>query len=267
MRVLPLATDVRTLIGKSVLTPDKEAALLARHNKEKFVAVDVAGGRKVLLTPHGELPNGLFLDPAGECALEVDHKALTATASAAPLEQSMLVSMRGAAQTREAVERAMSQYCGEFLPSAVVTTYGFVGAGTKVVCCVCALSQDLTNYWAGRWLAEWTLEVPSGASVGTLTGKVQLHVHYFEDGNVQLDDSVLHQTEVKADAGVGEAFASAVREFELQFLAKFEDIYQTMSEGVLQGLRRRLPVTRTKYDWDKLSVAKLASEMTALGNK
>ena len=65
MRVLPLATDVRTLIGKSVLTPDKEAALLARHNKEKFVAVDVAGGRKVLLTPHGELPNGLFLDPAG----------------------------------------------------------------------------------------------------------------------------------------------------------------------------------------------------------
>ena len=44
-------------------------------------------------------------------------------------------------------------------------------------------------------------------------------------------------------------------------------IYQNMSETVLQGLRRRLPVTRTKFDWDKLSVSRLASEVAALGTK
>ena len=262
----PRATDVRTLVGKSVLTADKEVALLARCNKEQFAAVE-AGGRRVLITPHGELPNGLFLDPSGECALEVDHKALTASQSSTPLEQSLLVSLRGAAQMREAVDAAMQQYCGEFLPSGVVTTYGFVGAGTKIVCCVCALSQDLSNYWAGRWRAEWLLEVPSGGSVGQLTGKLACHVHYFEDGNVQLDDSAVHQTELKADAAVGENFVNSVRGFETQFIGKFEEIYQNMSENTLQGLRRRLPVTRTKYDWDKLSVAKLANDIQSLGNK
>ena len=41
-----------------------------------------------------------------------------------------------------------------------------------------------------------------------------------------------------------------------------EEIYATMSETVLQGLRRRLPVTRVKFDWDnKASVHKLASEL------
>ena len=41
-----------------------------------------------------------------------------------------------------------------------------------------------------------------------------------------------------------------------------EETYATMSETVLQGLRRRLPVTRVKFDWDnKASVHKLASEL------
>ena len=41
-----------------------------------------------------------------------------------------------------------------------------------------------------------------------------------------------------------------------------EETYATMSETVLQGLRRRLPVTRVKFDWEnKASVHKLASEL------
>ena len=45
-------------------------------------------------------------------------------------------------------------------------------------------------------------------------------------------------------------------------LLKLEDIYSNMSDTVLQGLRRRLPVTRVKFDWDnKASVHKLASEL------
>ena len=53
-----------------------------------------------------------------------------------------------------------------------------------------------------------------------------------------------------------------VKEYESEFNAGMEDIYVSMSEQVLQGLRRRLPVTRVKFDWDnKASVHKLASEL------
>ena len=41
-------------------------------------------------------------------------------------------------------------------------------------------------------------------------------------------------------------------------------IYQTLSESVLNALRRRLPITKVKFDWDnKASVHKLASELNA----
>ena len=70
-QIANVVDDVRTLVGPAIFTADKEAALLARVNKERFKAVDV-GGRKVLLTPHGDRPDGTFLDPAGACALDVE---------------------------------------------------------------------------------------------------------------------------------------------------------------------------------------------------
>ena len=101
-----------------------------------------------------------------------------------------------------------------------------------------------------------------GGSIGVLTGKVVVSVHYFEDGNVQLDDKAVFQCEISATPSeVGTEFVGKVREQEQQFMTKLEDIYSNMSESVLQALRRRLPVTRTKFDWDKLAVAKLASDL------
>lgn len=139
-----------------MLTSDKEAALLAQANKEKFAAVDV-GGTQVLLTPHGELPSGEFLDPASGCALVVDHKALTAHKSGTPLSEQQLASAQGAASVRDSVDRAMQRYRSDFLPKGVVTTYGTSGAGTKVVCCVSAINAELTNYWAGQVAATLPL--------------------------------------------------------------------------------------------------------------
>ena len=258
-------TDVRTLVGSDVLTPDKEAGLLARVNVEKFAAVDCCG-KKVLLTPFGELPGGLFLDPDEPCALSVNHKALTATKSDEPVDAATLASMNEPATSamRSAVDAAMQKYVSGCMPDGVVTTYGATEGVSRITCCIAAQSANLENYWAGRWQSEWVLEVPSGGSIGTLTGKVSVSVHYFEDGNVQLDDKVVFQTEV-AVADVGTAFAAKVKEFDTQFYLKLEDIYSGLSEDVLQNLRRRLPITKMKFDWDKLSVSSLAKEMQGLG--
>ena len=60
---------------------------------------------------------------------------------------------------------------------------------------------------------------------------------------------------------VGPAFKANVEAQEGKFITKLEEIYAKLSEEVLQGLRRRLPVTRQKFDWDRIAVAKLAGDL------
>jgi len=38
------------------------------------------------------------------------------------------------------------------------------------------------------WRSHWVLEFTTRSKSGTLKGTVHSNVHYFEDGNVQLDD-------------------------------------------------------------------------------
>jgi ribosomal protein L22 len=40
---------------------------------------------------------------------------------------------------------------------------------------------------AGKWRSEWTFRFKEDESQGTLKGTVAVNVHYFEDGNVQLN--------------------------------------------------------------------------------
>ena len=164
---------------------------------------------------------------------------------------------------RNEVDLAMTLYAADKLPEAVVTTYGTKSGSTiKITCCIGRCSLNLSNYWAGLWRSNWTLEFTEGAKTGKLTGTVRSNVHYFEDGNVQLDDGTKFSCDLKFGKGVGDAMMEQVKEYESEFNAGMEDIYVSMSEQVLQGLRRRLPVTRVKFDWDnKASVHKLASEL------
>ena len=61
---------------------------------------------------------------------------------------------------------------------------------------------------------------------------------------------------------VGAAFCKQVAAFEMKFIDSMEEIYQTMSESVLNALRRRLPITKVKFDWDnKAAVSKLAGDL------
>jgi len=253
--------DVKTLCGGQIADADTVDAMVAKVNSAGFLAVAVPGeSRQVLLTPFGDLGDGAFLDPKGQQKLIIDHVKQVCKRTDA-LEPAQTAGLE--TKYRDEVDLAMSLYAADKLPDAVVTTYGSKSGSTvKITCCIARCNINLTNYWAGLWRSHWVLEFAEGSKSGKLSGTVRSNVHYFEDGNVQLDDGTKFACELKFSKGVGESMAAQVLEYEMEFNAGMEDIYVSMSEQVLQGLRRRLPVTRVKFDWDnKASVHKLASDL------
>jgi capping protein alpha len=259
-QIQKVVEDVRVLLGGSIPRTTLEG-LAAKVNSTSFLAVAVPGcDYKVLITPFGDLGDGTFLDPQGQQRLTIDHGKQVCT-SADALSSQQTASLES--KYRDEVDMALKLYAAEKLPGAVVTTYSKkTGSNIQVTSCIGRCDLNLNNYWAGLWRSHWVIEFTDGSKSGSLKGTVHSNVHYFEDGNVQLDDSTTFKCDVSFGGKLGDAVAEKVLEFEMAFNSGMETIYNTMSESVLQGLRRRLPVTRVKFDWDnKASVHKLASEL------
>ncbi len=49
----------------------------------------------------------------------------------------------------------------------------------------------------------------------------------------------------------GRAIVDIIRQQETNYQEGFEDMYTEVSEKLLKGMRRIMPVTRAKFDWSR----------------
>ncbi|KAJ1958593.1 F-actin-capping protein subunit alpha, partial [Linderina pennispora] len=137
------------------------------------------------------------------------------------------------------------------------------GAGTvfshegQLVLCIVSNRFSPGNFWNGSWRAVWSFS----AETGQLNGSAKVTVHYFEDGNVQLDTQAEFTADVRAEQVV-----KKIGELEGDFQRGINDGFRQLAEKTFRGLRRTLPVTRNKIDWEKIANYRIGSELTSTAN-
>ena len=121
---------------------------------------------------------------------------------------------------------------------------------------VYAEKASASNCHSGSWHATYTVQVLSSTSA-TISGTVRLRSHEYEDmANVQLSSThALEEVTVSARAGQdwADAVLSQIQKWERDdvqgYLARLYDGGR-MNDGMLRSMRRVLPVTRTRMDWN-----------------
>lgn len=92
-----------------------------------------------------------------------------------------------------------------------------------------------------------------------------MDVHYYEDGNVALTTrKTIPDTQVD---GSGDAIVRKVAALEKQYQEEVNRGVVGMNEGMFKGLRRQLPVTRQRVEWEKIRGYGLGGDLRGDGKR
>ncbi|ORY28269.1 F-actin-capping protein subunit alpha [Naematelia encephala] len=121
---------------------------------------------------------------------------------------------------------------------------------------------NTANFWTGRWRTRWVVD----QAAGTVSGTINVDVHYYEQGNVQLATNHTSifplPTEATGSQSIASQIVTTISKIETTYHLELNDVYGELGDKVFRGLRRALPVTRQKMEWEKVSGYTLGSDLT-----
>ena len=249
--------DVKKLLPDNLMDEPLEMGIARAYNLKNNKIVKSPSGASVVVCSFGELDDTHYLDPTDGNTFSVDHITLETTVSSREPEWDSSLESK-----RKVLQETLAKYVSKCFDSSN-STCGVYTKDGKFNLVITGEKSNLRNFWSGKWSSSWSLE--SSGSATTLQGEIKIHAHYFEDGNVQLQ-TTKPAAAMKWDWAFGEDNAQTVIDYinaqETALHTALGYMYLNMDAETFKSIRRILPVTKLKMDWNLNSV-KLHSTLSA----
>lgn len=238
--------DVKKIVPGHLLGDAALLSIFRTYNLDQLVIADIPNDeRKLLVCAQTEVDDSHYIESTTQQLVEFNHisQECVGISGAAPQGDAALEPQRAAIDAKIAAY-VKKQY------SVGRTAHAVVSKDGEIHVIIAGLNTNLRNYWSGNWRSVW--KVALNGDSAAISGSMKALVHYFEDGNVQMDadKSVDAQSLSFADAdSLGDAVAGAISEAESAMQGGLEKLYSNMTDETFKDMRRVLPVTRTKFDW------------------
>ncbi|KAH7028067.1 F-actin-capping protein subunit alpha [Microdochium trichocladiopsis] len=220
-----------------------------RYNEEQFVTVKLPeSSQQVIISSFSSLGDGRYFDVESSSSFSFDHTTQKASAVQS-------YALEGAqADLVKSTLKSLSAYVKEHFANASYGVYP-IENDSRVAVIIVANKYSPNNFWNGRWRSLYIFDPSSGS----LEGSIKVDVHYYEDGNVRLITNKPVTGSVSSGTGAG--IAKEVAATEKKYQEELNRGFTSLSEGAFKGLRRQLPVTRQKIEWDKITSYRVGQDI------
>lgn len=154
------------------------------------------------------------------------------------------------------LQEEVTKYIQKTYNSGLVTVYPTQGEENKFVAVITASKFNEKNLWSGRWRSVHSIEFKDDTNA-EITGTTKVNVHYYENGNVQLNTSRDHLISSKG-SDIGAEIVKALDSCENSFQTQVDETCLNLSE-VFKSLRRKLPLSGNVFDFESGSRKMLIS--------
>jgi len=240
------------MLNNDGLLNDIATDTFKEYNTQQMLVVDGGNGsHKCLITKYGELNHNEYLDPSGGHVLTFDHfkQEVTGTRNIAGELDS------DAEPWRSAVQNKLDEYVKNHYDHGAGSVYSSKqGSSTTITVCISSSIYSGSNFYNGRWRSVWNIKV--SGSKAEIEGTIRVQVHYYEDGNVQLNTNITKKKDglaAKDPNTLAESAMKMIYDIETDFQNNLDISYDKMNGTTFKGLRRQLPVFATRINWPKIS--------------
>lgn len=243
---------MKTLVGDETSVVRELIPAIKRYNKEQLIAVKLPGGsQKVIVSEYNEIPNDRFFDVEARCSFAFDY----INQKASDVQSYVLESRQ--ADLVQSLIKSLSPYVADHYCSTPAYGVYPTNSDTSIALVITGNKYSPSNYWNGRWRSVYTFDPTSE----TLKGEIKVDVHYYEDGNVRLITTKQVESGILGSGETAPEVLRAISKAEKAYQEELNRAFGQLSEGAFKNLRRQLPVTRQKIDWEKIGSYRLGQEI------
>ncbi|PTU24491.1 hypothetical protein P175DRAFT_0450095 [Aspergillus ochraceoroseus IBT 24754] len=246
-----VVADIKSLTSDGPDIIPSLAPAFARYNEAQLATVKLPGAsQEVIVSEFNKLEGNRYFDVESQTSFEVDH--VTQEASAA---QSYVLESQNADLIKSLL-KSVAAHTREHYPASSYGVYPIENDSAVAIVLV-ANRYSPNNFWNGRFRSLYQVAVGDST---TVTGKIQVDVHYYEDGNVSLNTT--KPASISIPSASAESIISRIAAAERNYQEELNKAFVHMAEGTFKSLRRQLPITRQKVEWEKVGGYRLGQDIS-----
>lgn len=238
--------DVQKLLPAGALSDGLVSTVARQYNNKHGNVLTTPDGEKFVTCKAAEVDEARC--NTGTSVVSVNH--FTEATEACDLE-APVIPEELMPKVRE-LRTALSKYVSSQFLSKDSASGVFVVSENQLTARIVGVRANLRSMWSGRWGSDWSITLTESGTC-TIIGSVSIICHYFEDGNVQMNTKkkVPSKTfKFTSGKNFADLLSAHIQTTETELASGLGAMYYTMSAVTFKALRRTLPITRTKMDWN-----------------